>query len=67
MGTLNERLADAVVCDSLSADRLFDIRRSPCSALQSIHSNLINRESLTASPAVGAETFRDNATRATSL
>ena len=67
MGTLNERLADAVVCGSISADRMFDVRWPSRSALQSIHSNLINRESSTASPAAGVEIFRDDAMRATSL
>jgi hypothetical protein len=67
MGTLSERLADAVAFGSMSVDRMFDVRWSSRSALQSTHSNLINPESLTASPAVGAEIFRDNATLATSL
>jgi len=46
---------------------MFDVHWSSCSALQSIHSNLINPKSLTASLAIGAEIFRDNATLATSL
>jgi len=71
MGTLSERLADAVASDSNSADRLFDAHWPSHGALQSIHtnlsSNLINRESLTVSHAIGAEEFRDSATQATSL
>ena len=71
MGTLSERLADAVASDSSSADRLFDAHWSSRGALQSIHTNLhtnlINRESLTVSHAIGAEEFRDSAAPATSL
>jgi len=71
MGTLSERLADAVACGSISADRLFDARWSSCSALHSFHTNLhsipINRASLTVSHAIGAERFRDSAMPATLL
>jgi hypothetical protein len=67
MGTLNERLAEAVACDSMSADRSFHVRWSSRGTLQSTHSNLINRESLTVSHANGAERIRDSATLATSL
>jgi hypothetical protein len=67
MGTLNDQLADAVVCGSLSADSMFGVHWSSRNTEQPIHSNLINPVSSTASPAVGAEIFRDNATRATSL
>ena len=67
MGTLSERLAEAVACDSMSANRKFDVGWSFRNALQSTHSNLIKSESLTASPAIGAERFRDSATLATSL
>jgi hypothetical protein len=67
MGTLSERLADVVACGSRSADRLFDVGWSSRSAVQSTHSILINRESSTASNAIGAERFRDSATLALSL
>ncbi len=67
MGTLSERLADAVGCGSTSADKIFDVRRSSCGALQSTHTDPIIRESLTASPAIGADHFRDDVTLATSL
>ena len=67
MGTLSERLADAVACDSTSADRMFGVRRSSRSALQSIHTGPILCESSMASRAIGAERFRDDATIATSL
>jgi hypothetical protein len=67
MGTLSERLADAVACGSPSADKSFDVRRSSRSALHSTHVDPIIRESLMASPAVGADIFRDGATLAASL
>jgi hypothetical protein len=67
MGTLSDRLADAVACGSISANRKFDVGWSFRSALQSAHLNLITRESLTTLPAVGADCFRDSATLATSL
>ena len=77
MGTLNERLADAVACGSMSADSGFDVQRSPRTALRNtyidlIHANPIHalpiiRKSLMASPAIGADCFRDDATLATSL
>jgi len=59
MGTLIEPLAGAVGCDSTSADRVFDVRRSSRSALHSAPTDPIIRESLMASPAIGAEGFRD--------
>jgi hypothetical protein len=67
MGTLNERLADAVGCGSTSADKIFDVRRSSCSALHPTHTDPIIRESLTVSPATDADHFRDGAILATSL
>jgi len=67
MGTLSERLADAVACGSVSADKDFDVRRRSCRALRSAHTNPIIRKSLMASPAIGAERFCDDATLATSL
>jgi hypothetical protein len=67
MGTLSERLADAVACDSVSADKIFVVRRSSRGALQSVPTDLILRESLMASPAIGADSFRDDAPLATSL
>lgn len=67
MGTLSERLADAVASDSASADKIFDVQRLSRSALRSAHTDPIIRESLMASPAVGAEIFRDGATLAASL
>ena len=67
MDTLSERLADAVACDGILANRKFDVGWSSRSALQFAHSNLITRESLTTLPAVGADCFRDSATLATSL
>ena len=67
MGTLSERLADTVVSDSVSADKIFDVQRSSRSALRSTHIDPIIRESLMASPAVGADIFRDGAILAASL
>jgi hypothetical protein len=67
MGTLSERLADAVACGSTSADRVFDVRQWARSALHSIHTYPIIRESLMASPAIGADHIRDGATLAASL
>jgi hypothetical protein len=67
MGTLSERLADAVASDSVSADKIFDVQRSSRSALHSAHTDPIIRASLMASLAVGAEIFRDRATLAASL
>ncbi len=67
MDTLSERLADAAVYGIMSADRVFDVHWSSRSALPSAHTDLINRESLTALPAIIAERFRDDATLATSL
>lgn len=67
MGTLMERLADAVARGSTSADRILDVRRSFRSALHSTHIDQIICESSMASPAIGADYFRDGATLATSL
>jgi hypothetical protein len=67
MGTLSERLADAVGCGSTSADKIFDVRLSSCSALYSTHTDRIICESLMPSPAIGADHFRDGTTLATSL
>ena len=67
MSTLSERLAGSVACDSGSANKIFDVRRSSRSALHSTHTDPIIRESLMASPAIGAESFRDGATLAASL
>jgi hypothetical protein len=67
MGTLRERLADAVACGGRSANKIFDVRRLSRSALHSAHIDPIIRESLMVSPATGADHFRDGATLATSL
>ena len=67
MGTLNERLADAVGYGSTSADKIFDVPGSSRSALHSAHTDPIICESLMVSPATGADHFRDGATLATSL
>lgn len=67
MSTLSDRLADAVACGSISANRKFDVGWSFRGALQSTHLNLIARESPTTLPVFGADCFRDSATLATSL
>jgi hypothetical protein len=67
MGTLSERLADAVGCGSTSADKIFDVRVSSCGAPHSTHTDRIIRESLKPSPAIGADHFRDGVPFATSL
>jgi hypothetical protein len=67
MSTLSERLADVVGCDSTSADTIFDVRRSSRRALHFTHSDPIIRESLMASPVIGADHLRDGATLAASL
>ena len=67
MGTLSERLAGAVGCDSTSANKNFDVRRSFRSGLHFTQTDPIISESLMASPAIGAEIFRDGATLAASL
>lgn len=67
MGTLNERLADAVGCGSRSADKIVDVPRLSRSALHPAHIDPIICESLMVSPATGADHFRDGATLATSL
>jgi hypothetical protein len=67
MSTLSERLADAVACGSTSADKIFDVRRSSCSALHAARTDQIIRKSLMASHPIGAERFSDGAVRATSL
>jgi hypothetical protein len=67
MGTLSERPADAVVCGSRSADKIFDVPRLSCGALRFAHTDRVIRESLMVSPATGAEHFRDGAILATSL
>ena len=59
MDTLSEQLAGAVDYGNTSADRVFDVRRSPRNALQTAPTDPIIRESLMASPAIGAEGFRD--------
>jgi hypothetical protein len=67
MGTLRERLADAVACGSVAADKIFVVRRSSRRALRHISTKPVDRGSLLAPRALGADCFRDVATAALSV